>query len=49
MGYKDETGQLLYSVSHLFSAFRKMTAGIKETSVNIEGTANHAESRVLVR
>ena len=47
MGYKDETGQLLYSVNHLLSAFRKMTAGIKETSVNIEGTANRAESRCI--
>lgn len=47
MGYKDENGQLLYSVNHLLSGFRKMTAGIKETSVNIEGTANRAESRCI--
>lgn len=46
--YKDETGQLLYSVNHLLSAFRKMTAGIKETSVNIEGTANRAENQFVI-
>lgn len=47
MRYKDETGQLLYSVNHLLSAFRKMTAGIKDSSVNIEGTANRVESRCI--
>ncbi len=46
--HKDETGQLLYSVNHLLSAFRKMTAGIKETSVNIEGTANRAENQFVI-
>jgi len=45
---KDETGQLLRSVNQLLTAFCNMTAGIKVTSENIEGTANRAENQFVI-
>lgn len=46
--YQDETGRLLQSLNHLIKAFRKMTAGIKDTAQNLEGTANRTENQFVI-
>lgn len=46
--YKDETGQLLQSLNQLLKAFRRMTAGIKDTARNLEETADSTETQFVI-